>query len=256
MAEMTSGGGRANQIADVQLRKRLAELAHFGRYSVVSEIVACIAHEINQPLGALVANSETLEVLLQSHAPDLAELKEIAGDILRDSQRAANVIRDLRNLEERSTFKLVNVDLVGPVQDTIDFLSALAVNANISSSVAREALPVKANVVQLHQAIMSLVANAIDSMVEAPADQRMVFVATERMDNFAKVSVFDKGPGIPPDKLKEIFTPFFSTKKGRMGMGLPIARTIIDGHSGQIWAENVPTGGAVFHIALPLATFH
>ncbi|MBR0801674.1 HAMP domain-containing histidine kinase [Bradyrhizobium jicamae] len=256
MAEMVSDAWRANQIADVAVRRRLTELAHSSRHSVVGELVASVAHEINQPLGAIVANSETLKVLLRSPAPDLTELRRIAADILHDGQRAANVIRHLREFEKRSTFELRDVDLVEPVQDTIHFLSALAVNANISSSFAPIPLPVKANVVQLHQAIMSLVTNAMDAMSDPSVDQRMVFVATERMNNAAKVSIFDRGPGIPPDKLEEIFAPFFSTKPERMGMGLSIARTIIEAHGGQIWAENVPTGGAVFHISLPLATVH
>jgi signal transduction histidine kinase len=255
MAEMGSDAARANQIADFAVRQRLAELAHFSRHSMVGELVASIAHEINQPLGAIVANSETLEVLLQSPAPDLTELREIAADILRDSQRAGDVIRNLRNVERRPTFELTNVDLAEPVQDTIRFLSALAVNGTISCSLAPIPLPVKANVVQLHQAIMSLVTNAMDAMLDSSVEQRMVFVATERIGNSAKVSVFDKGPGIPPDKLKEVFAPFFSTKN-RVGMGLSIARTIIDAHCGQIWAENVPNGGAVFHISLPLVIVH
>jgi signal transduction histidine kinase len=256
MAKMASGAARANQITEVQLRERLAELAHSSRHSVVGELAASIAHEINQPLGAVVTNSETLELLLRAPAPDLKELREIAVDILRDAQRAADVIRHLRKVSTRSTFELRNVDLAEPVQDTVRFMSAFAVNASISSSIAPTPLPVKANVVQLHQAFMSLIANAMDAMSDTSVDQRMVFVATERMANSAKVSVFDKGPGVPPDKLKEIFSPFYSTKKDRMGMGLSIARTIVEAHGGQIWAENVPTGGAVFHISLPLATVH
>jgi signal transduction histidine kinase len=221
---------------------------------MVSELATAIAHEINQPLGAILANTETLELLLQSPAPDLAELREIAADIRCDSLRASDVIRHLRDFLRRSTVELREVDLAKPVRDTIHFLSALAVNANIRSSLAPTPLPVKANVVQLHLAIMSLIVNATDAMSDLSLDQREVLVATERMNNFAKVAVFDKGPGIPPDKLKDVFAPFFSTKE-RMGMGLSIARTIIEAHGGQIWAENVPAGGAVFFIKLPLATF-
>jgi signal transduction histidine kinase len=255
MGKVTAGAGRADQIAEVRLRERLAELAHSSRRSMVGELAATIAHEINQPLAAILTNSETLAVMLQSPAPDLKELREIAADIGRDSQRAAEVIQDIRNFMKRSTLELRDVDVAESVRDTIHFLLALAVNANISSSIAPIPLPVKANVVQLHQAIMSLIVNAMDAMSDLPIDQRKVMVATERMDNSAKVSVFDRGPGVPPDKLKEIFAPFFSTKKDGMGMGLSIARTIVEAHGGQIWVENSPIGGAAFHITLPLATF-
>jgi signal transduction histidine kinase len=238
----------------VQLRQRLAEFDRSRRHSMVSELASTIAHEINQPLGAIVANTETLELLLQSPAPDLTELREVVADIRFDSQRAADVIRNLRNFLNRSKPELREVDLAEPVRDTIQFLAALAANADISSSLAPMPLPVKANVLQLHTAIMSLIVNAMDAMSDLSVDQREVLVTTERVDNSAKVAVFDKGPGVPPDKLNEIFAPFFSTKE-RMGMGLSVARTIIEAHGGQIWAENVPAGGAVFCIKLPLATF-
>jgi C4-dicarboxylate-specific signal transduction histidine kinase len=256
MPKMDAGAGSADQIAEVQLRQRLAELAHSSRYSVVGELAASIAHEINQPLGAILANTETLELLLQSPAPDVTELREIAADIRRDSQRAADVIRDLRNFLEKSTVELREVDLSEPVRDAIHFYSALAVprNTSISSSIAPTPLPVKGNTIQLHQVMMSLIVNAMDAVSDLPVEQRKVLVTTERADNSAKVSVFDSGPGIPPDKLQEIFSPFFSTK-GRMGMALPVARTIVKAHGGRIWAENALHGGAVFHVRLPLSAF-
>jgi signal transduction histidine kinase len=256
MAKVAAGERRADPRSSVtavelQLRQRLAELTHSSRYSVVSELAATIAHEINQPLGAIVTNTETLEALLQSPAPDLTELRKIAADIQSDSQRAADIIRHLRNPLKGSTLELREVDLATPVRDAIQFFLVLAVarNDSASSSIAPMPLPVRGNVVQLHQVILSLIVNAMDAMSD-----RKVLIATERMDNFAKVSVFDRGPGVPPDKLKKIFDLFFSTKE-KMGMGLSIARTIIEAHNGQIWAENVVGGGAVFHIRLPLATF-
>ena len=242
---------------EVQLRQRLAELARSNRCSVASELVATIAHEINQPLGAILTNSETLEVVLKSPTPDLIELREITADIRRDSQRAADVVRHLRSLLNKSTLELREIDLTEPVRDAIQFFSALAVaaNANVTCSIAPMPLPVKGNVVQLHQVFLNLIVNAMDAMSDLPVDQRRISIATERVKNSAEVSISDTGPGIPPDTLKEVFAPFFSTKKEGMGMGLSIARTIIETHGGQIWAENVPGGGAVFHIRLPLATF-
>jgi nitrogen fixation/metabolism regulation signal transduction histidine kinase len=143
---------------EVQSYQRLAELGHSHRHSVVGEIAATISHEINQPLGAIVTNAETLEVLLRSPASDLTELREIAADIRRDSQRAADVIRRLRNFLERSTVELREIDLAEPVRDALRFFSALAVarNSNISSSIAPIPLPVKGNAVQLHQVILTL----------------------------------------------------------------------------------------------------
>ena len=244
------GGARL----EVQLRQRLAELARSHRESVAGELAAIVAHEINQPLGAILTNSETLEEMLQSPAPDLMEVREIAADIRRDSQRAADVVRHLRNFFERSTLQLMKIDLNEPVRDAIHFYSTLVVarNANISSSIEMP-LPVKGNVVQLHQVILTLLVNAMDAMSDLPVDQRKITITTDRVENSAEVSVFDAGPGIPPDTLTEVFAPFFSTKKEGMGLGLSIARTIIETHGGQIWAENVPGGGAVFYIRLPLS---
>ena len=242
------------QLAEVQVRQRLAELARANRYSLAGELAATISHEINQPLGAILTNSETMEAMLQSPEPNLSELREIAADIRRDDQRAADVIRHIRNLLKRSSIELKDLDLNEPVREAIHFFSTLAVaqNAHLSSSFAPTPLPIKGNAVQLHQVVLNLIVNAMDAMSELPADQHKLAIATMRVKNSAEVSVSDAGPGVQPDMLKEIFAPFFSTKEQGMGMGLSIARTIMEAHGGQIWAENKPEGGAVFRLRLPL----
>ena len=121
------------------------------------------------------------------------------------------------------------------------------------SSFAPEPLPVKGNAVQLHQTVLNLIVNAMDSMSGLPAAQSRLEIATTRVKDDAEVSISDAGPGIAPDQLKDIFNPFFSTKEEGMGMGLSIARTIVEAHGGKIWAENRPGGGAVFRFSLPLA---
>jgi signal transduction histidine kinase len=261
MPEVATGAEQADRRMnatdlEVKLRQRLAELARSNRYSVARELAVTISHEINQPLGAILLNVESLEAMLQSPTPDLSELREMAADIKRDSQRAAGVVRHLRNLLEISTPELREIDLNEPVREAIHFFSALAVapNANVCSSFAPTPLQVKGNAVQLHHLILNLIVNAIDAMSDLPVDQRKVSVTTARMENSAEVSVSDAGAGVPPDKLRQIFAPFFSTKEQRMGMGLSIARTIVEAHDGRIWAENLPTGGAAFHVKLPLAT--
>ena len=245
---------RRRQIAEVQLRQRMTELAHANRYSMAGELAATISHELNQPLGAILINSETLDAILQSPAPDLSELREIVADIRRDDQRASDVIRHLRALLRKSPLELNDIDLNDPVRETVQFFSALAVarSVELNSSVAPIPMPVRGNRVQIQQVILNLIVNALDAMSTIPEDQRRLTVVGARVDRFAEVSVSDTGPGIPPDKLKEIFDPFFSTKEKGMGMGLSIARTIVEAHGGQLTAENRAGRGAMFRMRLPL----
>jgi signal transduction histidine kinase len=245
---------RRRQIAEVQLRQRMTELAHANRYSMAGELAATISHELNQPLGAILINSETLDAILQTPAPNLSELKEIVADIRRDDERASDVIRHLRTLLTKSPLELSDIDLNDPVRETVQFFSALAVarSVDLNSSVAPMPLPVRGNRVQLQQVILNLIVNALDAMSTIPKDQRKLTVVSARVDKFAEMSVSDTGPGIPPDKLKEIFDPFFSTKEKGMGMGLSIARTIVEAHGGQLTAKNRAGGGAMFCMRLPL----
>ena len=233
----------------------MTELAHANRYSMAGELAATISHELNQPLGAILTNSETLDAILQSPAPDLSELSEIVADIRRDDQRASDVVRHLRTLLSKSPLELSDIDLNDPVQETVQFFSALAVarSVDLNSSVSPMPLPVKGNRVQVQQVILNLIVNALDAMSTIPGDQRKLTVVSARVDRFAEVSVSDTGPGIPLDKLKEIFDPFFSTKEKGMGMGLSIARTIVEAHGGQLTAENRAGRGAMFRMRLPLA---
>jgi signal transduction histidine kinase len=238
-----------------QVRQRLAELARAHRYSVARELAATIAHEINQPLGAMLTNAETLETLLQRPAPDMTELRAIASDIRRDSNRAAGVVRHLLNLLNKSSPEFTEIDLSEPVRDAIHFFSALAVarKAQLSCSIASMPLPVRGNVIQLHQVILSLIVNAVDAMAGLPVDKCKLEIATVRAENSAVVLVSDTGAGIPADRLIQVFEPFYSTREQGMGLGLSIARTIIEGHGGEIWAENKAANGAAFYVRLPLS---
>ena len=139
-------------------------------------------------------------------------------------------------------------------RETIEFLSSLAVGRKIElvSMIAPDALPILGDRVQLQQVILNLVVNGIDAMRDTPAENRIISIRTSRVDGFAELSVSDLGPGIPEDKLKEIFEPFFSSKPEGMGMGLSIARTIIEAHRGLILAKNRDHGGASFEIRLSL----
>jgi C4-dicarboxylate-specific signal transduction histidine kinase len=218
----------------------------------VGELTASIAHEINQPLGAIRTNAETMELMLKSSSPDIDEIREIVADIRQDENRATEVIRRLRSLLRKAPFELTDIDLNEVVRETIAIALAVGRPAELRSLTAVP-LPIRGDRIQLQQVILNLMMNAMDAMSNLPSAERRLKVATARDSNFAEISVSDAGPGVPPDNLKQIFEPFFTTKTEGTGLGLSIARTIVEAHNGQIFAENQLGGGAIFRIQLPLS---
>ena len=156
------------------------------------------------------------------------------NDILQDDRRATEVIRRMRSLLKKAPFELKNLDLNEVVRETVEFLSSLAVGRKVEmvSVITPDALPILGDRIQLQQVILNLVVNGIDAMRDTPSENRIISIRTSRVENFAELSVSDRGPGIPEDKLKEVFEPFFTSKAEGMGMGLSIARTIVEAHKG------------------------
>jgi len=245
---------RRRQFAESEARQRIAELAHVNRYTLAGELTTSIAHELNQPLGSILVNTETAALMLEAPSPDVKELKEIISDIRRDDQRAGEVIRRLRSLLKRAPFEAREIDLNETVNETLDLVAALAHarGVSLSSVLSDVPLPVKADNIQLQQVLINLIVNAIDAMGHLDKTQRTIVVRTARNDDSAEIEIVDSGPGILAGKLNEVFEPFYTTKSNGMGMGLSIARTIIDVHDGQISAENNAGRGALFRISLPL----
>ncbi|QDP26193.2 ATP-binding protein [Bradyrhizobium cosmicum] len=243
---------RRRQLVEVQYRQRTAELVHVNRIATAGELTASIAHEINQPLGAILTNAETAQVILKSPSPDMAELNEIVGDILRDDRRASEVIRRMKSLLKKAPFELKSLDFNDLVGETVELVLGVGRKVELVSVITPEALLILGDRIQLQQVILNLVTNGIDAMKEIPTENRIISIRTARVEKFAELSVSDRGPGIPEDKLKEVFDPFYSSKADGMGMGLSIARTIIEAHNGQIRAENRDHGGASFRIRLPI----
>ena len=245
---------RRRRLAEAQSRQRMTELAHVNRFSMAGELTASIAHEINQPLGAILTNAKSARIVLRSPTPDVPLLGEIVTAILQNNHRAAEVIRRTRSLVKKAPFELKNLDLNDLTRDVVEFLSALtaARKVELRSVVASDALPVLGDRIQLQQVILNLIVNAMDAMKEETPRNRIINIRTSRVEAFAELSVSDRGPGIPEDKLEQVFEPFFSTKAEGMGMGLSIARTIVEAHEGLIWAKNEAHGGASFLIRLPL----
>jgi C4-dicarboxylate-specific signal transduction histidine kinase len=239
--------------AEMESRQRMVELAHVNRFSTAGEMAASIAHEINQPLGAILNNVEVAEIMLGSQSPDLKEMKDIVGDIRRDNGRATEVIRRLRSYVTKAPFERRNFDLNDQVAETIKFLSPEAQSRGVTlrSGLTGAPLRINGDPIQVQQVLANLTLNALDAVSDKTVTRRAVMVATAGDRKFAEVSIADTGAGVSEEAAKKIFDPFFSTKKHGMGMGLSIVRTIIAAHDGQIELEN--RGGAVFRVRLPLA---
>jgi signal transduction histidine kinase len=169
-------------------------------------------------------------------------------------RRSSEVIRTMRRLLTKAPFELKSLDLNEVAREAAEFLATLAVarKVELTRLITQNALPIVGDHIQLQQVILNLVVNGIDAMKDTPSENRIISIRTSRVEKFAELSVLDRGPGIPEGKLKEVFEPFFTSKAGGMGMGLSIARTIIEAHHGLIWAENRDHGGASFRIRLSL----
>ncbi|WIW49540.1 HAMP domain-containing sensor histidine kinase [Bradyrhizobium sp. 62B] len=246
---------RRRRVAEVESRQRLAELAHANRYSAVGELTTSIAHELNQPLGSILTNAETAELMLSAKAPDINEVRQILADIRRDDQRASEVIRRLRSILKKTPFEIKDIELNGTVREALDLLKAVADGRRIALTYAPvlSDLHVKGDPVQLQQVILNLVINAMDAVSDANAGRREICVSTLRAGNQAEIRIADTGPGIAPADLAQVFDPFFTTKPQGMGMGLAIVKTIIEAHHGEIVAANRAAGGALFTMRLPIA---
>ena len=248
---------RRRRHAEMSAHRHMAELARMNRRSTVGELSASIAHELAQPLGAILRNTEAAELILHGGSrSNINELEEIMRDIARDQRRASEVIRRLRSLLARTPSETHEVDLNEVVDEVFQLISAQAAahRVTLTTSLASRTLIVSGDRIQLQQVVLNLVMNSIEAMGSAGAGERRITARTGLVDEAAaEVSIADSGPGIALEKVEQIFEPFFSTKDSGMGMGLSIARTIVASHGGRIWAANHRDGGAVLRFTIPLA---
>ncbi len=245
------------QIEDMErTRRHQAELAHSGRVTLLGQLASALAHELSQPLAAILRNAEAAELMLQNHPPDLEELRAIVADIHKDDQRASDVIDRLRSLLKRRTLDSQPVDLPGLTAGVIALVSSDATSRGVTLAFpSPPELPlVLGDRVHLQQVLLNLIVNAMDAMKEPSLGERRVGIEIqETASGMAEIRVSDTGSGIPPDSLNRLFEPFYTTKSNGLGMGLPVSKTIIEAHQGSIWAENRPEGGAVFRFTVPIA---
>ena len=240
--------------AELEAQRSRQELAHFTRVSTMGELTASLAHELNQPLTGILTNAQAARRLLERARPDLKELRAILHDIIEDDRRASEVIQRLRDLLRKGESEVSRLDLNALIRDVLKLLGSDTVIRNVSVALDLEssAPVVTGDRVQLEQVLLNLLLNAMEAMAERLGGDRTVVVRTRNADgSCVQASVEDGGPGLRPGTLETVFEPFYTTKSSGMGMGLAIARSIIEAHGGTIWAEN-SSRGATFHFRLPL----
>ncbi len=232
------------------------EIAHVGRVSMMGQLASALAHEINQPLGAILRNAEAAELFMQRESPDLEEIRAILADIRADDQRAGSVIDRMRTLLKRHVLDTQLLDLTELVGNVAELARPEAATRHVKLTVDLPAdLPsVRGDRVHLQQVLLNLILNGMDSLNGGGPDSRRVSVSA-RVDpaRTVEIAVSDTGQGIDAEKLAHVFDAFFTTKPNGMGMGLPISRTIVESHGGRLWAENNNGSGATFRFTLPPA---
>jgi C4-dicarboxylate-specific signal transduction histidine kinase len=221
---------------------------------MLGQLSAAIAHQLNQPLAAILGNAEAAQKMLGRDKVDLAELRAICDDIVAEDHRAAEVIRRLRDLYKRGEIQREPCDLNALVRETIDLLRTELLTRHVAAvtELAPALPPIQAGRVQLQQVLLNLVLNAADAMSEKAAEERIVTLRTEPAGDGVVLSVIDRGSGIAAEDLKNVFDSFWSTKPGGMGVGLAISKSIVVAHGGSLQAFNNPGGGAVFCASLPV----
>jgi signal transduction histidine kinase len=245
---------RRRRVAESAEKTRRLELAHASRLAVAGELTGSIAHEINQPLGAILSNADAADLILESGTDRRDEVRRILADIRRDDVRASEVISRLRAMLAKHEVERKPFELNQAVREIESMMGAEARRRGLSLSIrpAMEPFTVVGDRIQIQQVLVNVVLNAMDAVADLPEERRTVVVSVESLAGAVDVSVSDRGRGIAPDHLPKLFDPFFTTKSNGMGLGLSIARTLADAHGGRVWAENGHGEGAVVHVELPV----
>jgi PAS domain S-box-containing protein len=244
----------AQKQADLQLQHQREEMAHRNRVSLMGEMTASFAHELNQPLTAIANNASAARRFIERGNIDPALLQELLQDMVADSQRAGEVIRGIRSLVRKETSVHTLLDLNSVITETVRLVSTdvLSRESVVTTELDAQLPQVKATLVQIQQVLLNLIINALDAMEGLPPAERRIIIRT-RSDkgDVVEVSVRDFGTGLPKDQPDKVFDHFFSTKQKGMGMGLTIVRSIIEAHGGTIVAEDAPERGARMIVRLP-----
>lgn len=240
----------------VEETRRLREqLAHFSRVASLGVLAASLAHEINQPLAAIMNNAQAGVKLLERRPPDTDEIRGVLEDIVADNRRASEVIRRIRSMLKRGAREREEIDLGGSIREVVRLVRREAGEKGIQilSEYAPDLRPVWGDGIQIQQVVLNLFLNAFDALEGSAGPRRVVVRAAPEGSGGVRVSVRDSGSGIGAEEMHHIFEPFFSTKPNGLGMGLPINLAIVEAHAGRLWAEHNPDRGMTFHVFLPAA---
>jgi len=244
-----------HQLATLALeRQQHAELAHASRVALLGELATSLAHELKQPLAAILSNAQAGLRFLNHDPANLSEVRDILTDIAESDRRASEIISRMRAMIKKGETQMEARDLNADVEQVLQLLHSELTTRRVSveTRLAPDLPPSVGDHIQLQQVLLNLVVNGCDAMQANAAEDRQLVIETAVIDEKGQVriSVADCGEGIPPDKLERIFEPFYSTKDSGLGMGLAICRAIIKSHGGHLWSVNNPNRGATFHFTL------
>lgn len=240
---------------EMRMRRLSSEVAHASRITALGQLAIGLAHEINQPLGAIANYTGVCELLLEGDPTDRRRLREAVKEVKRAALRAGEIVRRMRNFVRRSPDQSSLVDLNQMVREVVDLCEPelRRCDVELTLSLRSNTIPVVADPIQVQQVLVNLVQNAIQAMGDR-SGRKVLGIRASRTPSGAQIDVTDSGPGFPNDS--DAFAPFFSTKADGLGMGLAISQTIVEQHEGRIWAGNCPAGGAMVSFCLPLALAH
>src|SRR5258707_2065259 len=240
--------------ASEALQQAQAELAHVTRVTTLGELAESIAHEVNQPLAAIVADADASLNWLARSTPDLGRVREALAGIVKDGHRAADVIQRIRQLTTKTSPQKARLDVNDVIRDVVPLIGTEMRSHEVSLRIDLAAAlpPVLADRVQLQEVLINAVLNGIEAMVSVEGRPRELVIRSQpEDDDHVVVAVQDAGVGIDGEKTDQLFSAFYTTKPNGMGMGLSISRSIIEAHGGRLWATPNPDHGATFHFALP-----